>query len=387
MAVSCECAESISRRSFLKASAILTFAALPNLSFASEPGQGRLLVILLRGGMDGLFAVPPIGDPGLKGKRRHLIPDGTYKLDGLFALHPNLPTVRDLYKRGQTLIVHGTSTPYTGRSHFQGQNIMETGADQPYALPTGWLGRALDASGYKSVAMSLPVPLILRGKEPAESRFPTWISNPPASVYQKLGTLWAADADMARYGAQLVVDSASPNENGHIQMGKDAPLSALASVAAWQLGRPDGPRVAVLDHVGFDTHASQPGEHSNKLGDVDWAIAAFQSGLPADVWKNTLIVTVTEFGRTVAENGSWGTDHGWGSCAFVLGGALKKSGIVADWPGLKPDQLYQGRDLKATVDVRSLYGTILSATLGLDPDIIRRDVLAYDKTTLFDDYI
>jgi len=204
-----ECFESISRRSFLRASAILTFAALPDFAFGAEVKNGRLLVILLRGGMDGLFAMPAVGDPGLQGLRKDLMPDGLLKVDGLFALHPALQHVHELYTGGQALLVHGVSYPYTGRSHFEGQDIMESGVLQAYSSPTGWLGRALDASGYTAVAMSLPVPLILRGKTPTESRYPTWISSPPQSVYQQLGVLWANDASLAPVGAQLVATSGS----------------------------------------------------------------------------------------------------------------------------------------------------------------------------------
>ena len=198
-----ECSESLTRRSLLKASAILTFAALPQLSFAAEPSKGRLLVILLRGGMDGLFAMPPIGDPGLKGKRKHLVPDNAFKLDGTFALHPALSNLNKLFAQGQALFVHGTSNPYTGRSHFEGQDIMESGAERPYASATGWLGRALEVSGYKAVTMTLPIPLILRGKNAPDTRFPTWISSPPQTLYAKLEQLWSADGDLATYGQQI----------------------------------------------------------------------------------------------------------------------------------------------------------------------------------------
>jgi len=382
-----ECFESISRRSFLRASAILTFAALPDFAFGAEVKNGRLLVILLRGGMDGLFAMPAVGDPGLQGLRKDLMPDGLLKLDGLFALHPALQHVHELYTGGQALLVHGVSYPYTGRSHFEGQDIMESGVLQAYSSPTGWLGRALDASSYTAVAMSLPVPLILRGKTPTESRYPTWISSPPQSVYQQLGALWANDASLAPVGAQLVATSGSLQMDTSLRMGDEADLPALAQQAAMRLRQDNGPRVAVLDHVGFDTHAKQPGQHSDKLRNVDQAIRAFHQGVGEDVWKDTLVVTVTEFGRTVAENGSFGTDHGWGTCIFVLGGALKKAGIVSDWPGLKPTNLFEGRDLKATLDARALYGGIVSATLGIDPEVARRDVIQFDATNAFDGYL
>jgi uncharacterized protein (DUF1501 family) len=175
-----DCLESLSRRSFLKASAVLTFASLPDLAFGADFSDTRLLVILLRGGVDGLTAMPPIGDPGLKGKRKHLLPDGLLKLDGFFALHPALQQVYAAYQANQAVLIHGISFPYTGRSHFEGQDIMETGILDPFSSRTGWLGRALDVAGQRSIGMALPVPLILRGKVPADSQYPTWISNPPA---------------------------------------------------------------------------------------------------------------------------------------------------------------------------------------------------------------
>jgi uncharacterized protein (DUF1501 family) len=384
---SCECAESISRRSFLKTSAILTFAALPDLSFGAEVGNGRLLVILLRGGMDGLFAMPPVGDPSLKGRRLHLMPDGLLTLDGTFALHPSLTNVHEIYQKGEALLVHGVSYPYTGRSHFEGQDIMETGILPGYSSPTGWLGRALDVTGYQALAMSLPLPLILRGKAQAESRYPSWISRPPAGVYEQLGELWLADVHMASVGRQLAAGTTSPaGMEMALGIGQEADLASLAQTAGSRLRAADGPRVAVLDHVGFDTHSGQPGQHSQKLRDVDQAIGAFRLAI-GDAWKETLVVTVTEFGRTVAENGSWGTDHGWGTCVFVLGGALRKGGVVADWPGLKKKDLFEGRDLKATIDARSLYAAMVSTTLGIDPERVRRDVLDSPQDNRFEPFL
>lgn len=383
-----ECAESgLSRRSFLRATAILTFAGLPDLSFAANAGDGRLMVILLRGGMDGLFAMPPIGEPKLPSMRKDLLPSGLLKLDGFFALHPALQNVHDLFRQGQAMLVHSTSNPYVGRSHFEGQDIMESGVTHAYTSASGWLGRALGVSGYRAVAMSLPVPLILRGGGVADSRYPSWISSPPREIYDKLKPLWAADPDIAPSGAQLVSQvTQSTGMSGKVQMGDFASLGDLATDAGKRLASPDGPRVAVLDHVGFDTHAAQDGTHSDKLRDVDQAIGAFRSAI-GDAWKDTLVVTVTEFGRTAAENGSAGTDHGWATCALVLGGRLRKSGIVADWPGLKPANLYEGRDLKATIDSRSLYAAIVSTSLGIDPGLVQKSVLEYPKDDRFSSYL
>ena len=163
------CHEDMTRRAFLKATAVLSFAALPGLARAGVgPTDGRLLVILLRGGLDGLYAVPPIGDKNLGDRRRDLIDKNLLPLDSFFALNPALPELHGFYKSGQLVIVHGASIPYKQRSHFEGQNMMETGGDAPYVFKTGWLGRALDTAGLPAVAMSLPVPLILRGRNYAE---------------------------------------------------------------------------------------------------------------------------------------------------------------------------------------------------------------------------
>jgi uncharacterized protein (DUF1501 family) len=383
----CEGSISVTRRGFLRASAILTFAALPELATGQEATETRLLVILLRGGMDGLFAVPPVGDKTLWSLRKHLKPEGLGKLDGFFALHPALKNVANLYKNKQALLVHGTSNPYTGRSHFEGQDVMESGVMEPYASASGWLGRALEVSGQSAaLALSLPVPLILRGKQYSDNYFPTWISSVSRPAYRKLVPLWAEDPDLAEVSKKFTAELSFATVNTERVPGEDNSLADLARNAADRLLMKNGPRVAVLDHVGFDTHASQPGTHSDRLREVDEAIGLFQRTMGA-VWKDTLVVTVTEFGRTAAENGSWGTDHGWGTSIFVLGGKLKKGGIVADWPGLKRNSLFEGRDLKATIDARSLYGRVVSTALNIDPERVRREVIDFDPSDRFDGYL
>jgi uncharacterized protein (DUF1501 family) len=384
-----ECAESgLSRRSFLKASAILSLAGLPDLALGAEIGDRRLVLILLRGGMDGLFSMPPVGDKNLNSHRRHLVTDGLLKLDGFFTLHPALQTLHKLYQDNQALLIHGVSTPYTGRSHFEGQDIMQTGLLKPYASTSGWAGRALEVAGYGSVTMSLPVPLVLRGENFAESRYPTWMVQPPPELYNKLVPLWAADEIIAPFGNQIRDEILHPTNTMAITKTSEGEtaLSTLARDAASRLVTPDGPRVAVLDYVGFDSHSQEDSQHPLKLRGLDNAIATLQKGLK-DRWKDTLVVTVTEFGRTIAENGSWGTDHGWGSAIFVTGGLLRKSGVVADWPGLATKNLFEGRDLKATIDARSLYARIISTVFQIDPEIVRQKVIDAPKDDRFDAYI
>ena len=384
----CEGWPVLSRRSFLKASAVLTFAALPQLSFAQSPPETRLLTILLRGGLDGMHAMPPVGDKSLLSLRRNTNPDKTLKLDKFFALHSAFKTIYDMYQKGEALLVHGASIPYTGRSHFEGQNLMESGVMMPYASTTGWMGRALDVAGYDSVAMSLPLPLILRGKSKPDNYYPTWMGPVPPKVYELLLPLWADDVALSVYGKQVTSEmDGGARPAAPVFIGQTSSLADLARNAGQRLSKPDGPRMAVLDHVGFDTHANEVSDNSNRFAEVDDAIAAFRAAITDEVWKNTLIVTVTEFGRTAYENGSRGTDHGYGTAVFVMGGKLKKSGIVADWPGLKKSQLFEERDLLATIDARSLYGALMSNVLNIDPEQVRRDVLDYTPNELFSAYL
>ena len=381
------CSEDLTRRSFLKATAVLSFAALPALARAGvDPTDGRLLVILLRGGLDGLYAVPPLGDRSLRSHRRDLVDKKALHLDGFFALNPVMANLHDLYKKGQLLIVHGASIPYKRRSHFEGQNMMEGGMDAPYAATTGWLGRALDTAGLPAVTMSLPIPLILRGRDFADSSYPSFMPQPPMSIYKKLLPIWRTDKSIFEFGEPLVTEATSMTDVLRGQSA-DTPIDRLAVDAAKRMSAPDGPRIGVIDDVGYDSHSREANQVSDKLRVIDNAIGKFAAGLGPDLWAKSLVVTVTEFGRTVAENGAWGTDHGYGTCVFVAGGKLRKSGIVADWPGLRHKNLFEGRDLLATTDARAVYGRVVSAALGLDPDQVRREVMDYPKDTRLDAYL
>ena len=208
--INCEGCGVISRRTLLKATAVLSFAALPEFSLGQNVTETRLLTILLRGGLDGMFAMPPVGDKRLAGLRRKINPDQTLKLDGFFGLHPAFKTVHDMYNKGEAVLVHGASIPYTGRSHFEGQNMMETGVMIPYASKSGWMGRALDLQGYHSVAMSLPTPLILRGNQQPNGYYPSWLKPVPDRVYSELTPLWGSDANLAAFGEQILRDRIKP---------------------------------------------------------------------------------------------------------------------------------------------------------------------------------
>jgi uncharacterized protein (DUF1501 family) len=377
----------LSRRGFLKATAILSFAALPELVRAQTGGDTRLLAILLRGGLDGIHAMPPVGDKLLTSLRRNINPDHTLKLDSFFALHPAFKTVHEMYQKGEALLVHGTSIPYQRRSHFEGQDVMESGVMTPYASKSGWMGRALDLIADDSIALALQLPLILRGERRPANIYPSWLEAVPKNVYQEIPPLWMSDSALAPFGQQIDAEIKTGNIPFPRLPNEDLSLTYLAQKAARQLSRADGPRMAVLDHVGFDTHATEVDQSLQRFREVDDAIAKFRKSLSEDVWKKTLIVTVTEFGRTAQENGTLGTDHGYGTATFVLGGRLKKSGIVADWPGLKKKDLFEGRDLLATIDTRALYGALISNVLQIDPDEVRRSVIDHTPTDAFSAYL
>ena len=382
------CDEEMTRRSFLKATAVLSFAALPGFSLGAAPTDGRLLVILLRGGMDGLYTVPPIGDKNLRDHRKDLIDQGLLPLDGFFALNPAMPGLHKFYQKGEALFVHGTSIPYKLRSHFEGQNLMESGGDAPYALKTGWLGRALDVAQLPSVTMSLPVPLILRGRGYAISSYPSGTPRPGKELYDKLLPIWTLDPAIGPFGRSLLAEVSDPLPASMAYDNPDGPdIDQLAREAGKRMVASDGPRVAVIDDVGYDTHSKEVEGASQKLSKIDAAITSFAAAVGPEVWKKSLVLTITEFGRTVAENGSWGTDHGYGTCVIAAGGLLKKSGVVADWPGLKQSNLFEGRDLLATIDARSLYAKAITSVLGIDPDLVQSQVIAGPKTGAFDAYL
>lgn len=376
------------RRSFLQASGgALAFSGWPAVAAASAgPADApRLLVVLLRGGMDSLTAVPPVGDPLLPQLRPSIDIRQPLALDGSFGLHPRLRALHGLWQQGQLAVVHGTSFNYTGRSHFEGQDVMQSGVMKPYASPTGWLGRALQAARLPGgVAVSIPMPLLLRGDPQATTEFPNWMDPARPDIARQLTPLWAGEALLADIGPALGGSGGIRGMAGAMApvatMALRRPPAELARLAAERLQAPAGPRVALIDiPAGFDTHGVQgadTGVHADKLGDLDEIVASFRQAM-GEAWRHALVVTVTEFGRTVAENGTNGTDHGWGSCCFLTGGLVTRSQVHADWRGLAKAQLFEGRDLPATIDAAAVYARVLERVLGLAPAAIQNGILAH----------
>ena len=360
------------RRNFLKGTlGTLYMMATPNMAFPdTKITEKRLLIVLLRGGMDGLASIPPIGDKNLSKIRKDVLVNGAADLDGFFGINPSLKFLGSEYHQGRAAFVHATSFPYTGRSHFDGQNIMETGGEQAYALTSGWVGRAMNAAGYSSLSVSLPIPIILRGNELNSNYFPTNFRKVNPAVYNDVQQMWKEDPQLGG-----LIEPMMAREIDLFGAGRGK-TRELVSFAAKEMHKPNGPRVGLLEFEGFDTHALQgneQGHHAEILAELDGVLEAFKRQM-GDLYENTVIVTVTEFGRTASENGTQGTDHGYGSAIFLAGGLVKGKQVVSDWPGLSTKNLYEGRDLLMTIDARDVYAEVIKTVFDLNDEDISRDV-------------
>ena len=375
------------REALLGAGALFAWSQMPRLARA-EGRDPRMLVIVLRGALDGLGAVAPVGDPdwiGLRGDRA-LVLDGktpALPLDSFFALNPAMPSLYRLYKAQQATIVHATATPYRERSHFDGQDVLESGIARPGAVATGWLNRALvglasegqvDLRGSRALSVGAVTPLVVRGNAPVMSWVPQELL--PASddtqarlldLYQHTDPRLAVALEARIRLAALAsggVDGAKPDGASLPPPGiarVRAYFAEAAGAAARLLAKPDGPRVGAVGFVGWDTHINEgaaSGQLANLLGALDGALAAIETNM-GEAWRETVVAVVTEFGRTAHINGTDGTDHGTGTVAFLAGGALRGGRVIADWPGLKTAQLYEARDLKPTTDLRAVLKGLL----------------------------
>ncbi|MBS0472751.1 MAG: DUF1501 domain-containing protein [Proteobacteria bacterium] len=366
----------LTRRLMLHATGCgLVAAGLPSAVFAAAETDKRLVVIILRGAMDGLSAAPAYGDPDFERARNGLaLPPpgqagGVLKLDAMFGLHPNLVGLKSLYDAGEMTVVHACATPYRDRSHFDGQNLLENGSENPNGLETGWLNRALaqiPGTGKPlGVALDSHMPLVLRGPAPVTSWAPSLLPSPDYDTVQRVAMLYGeTDPVLARDFA--LAQGANSVAAGTGAAGYQA-FVQLMTAAARFLSTPDGERIAMVDIGGWDTHVNQAGAFSplsTNLRTLDHGIAALRQGL-GPIWRDTVVIAVSEFGRTVAMNGTQGTDHGTGSAVFLAGGAIRGGQVVADWPGLKPANLYQNRDLRPTTDFRSIATGVLRDHMGL----------------------
>ena len=345
----------ISRRDFLKGSATTLFLAgfnLPALALTSK--KKNLVVIMLRGGMDGLCAVPIIGDKNFEKKRKSILIENTIKLNSDFALHPKLKGFNDCWNENTGTIVHATSIPYTQRSHFEGQNLMESGGRTPYKEKTGWVGRAMKLANLEGdgLALSLPMPLLLRGVPKNNNYFPGRGKLPREDTLELLRSVYAESSEDELLEMMYYIKKRKDEEmmGGYSSHGSRKNKN-LAKKAAVYLRKASGPRVAVFEVNGFDTHAAQggvDGTHTECLVEMDDIIKNLKANLK-EAYQDTIILTVTEFGRTIKQNGGNGTEHGYGTAIFMAGGLLKKSQVYTDWPGLKKKELFDGRDLNLSL--------------------------------------
>ncbi len=361
------------RRDLLRTS-LATLALSPWTSAMADPSRDpRLIVLILRGGMDGLGAVPAHGDPhyqrarGAIAQARPGQEEGALDLDGTFGLHPALQPIMPLWQAGQLAVVHAVSSPYRARSHFDAQDVLENGTATPFGSDSGWLNRALigqSSSAQPALAVGRNLPKLLRGPAPTTSTDPTRKRREDQDFLSRLSDLYAGDPELdaaleagVSSNAMLAQRMTEASSMGQGRRGGD-PAKVAQSVGGL-LSQPGGARVAVLEMSGWDTHANQVGTLRRQLGLLGGSIDAFHGALGA-AWRDTILVTVTEFGRTVRANGTGGTDHGTGGVCLLAGGAVQGGRVVGDWPGLAERDLLEGRDLNPTTDLRSVLKGVLS---------------------------
>jgi len=365
--------QSMKRRAFLQGlGAGVGFATLGVPVFARAGGSPKkLIVVILRGAMDGLHAVVPVGDPHYEQQRPQLalthsdVKDALLPLDGMFALHPAGKELHSLYAQGEALLFHAVGQSYRDRSHFDSQVVLEEGSSRPHALKSGWLNRVLQVTDGEGLSVSSESLLILQG----EGRAFNWQPEPKFAAKQSFQSrvlemlegdpaMATALAEGLRVRKMAQVNSMSPKGNALQQTLKGMAKLLLA---------PEGPAVAALDLGGWDTHSRQgreSGRFARVFSELSRGVATLRTEL-GSLWRDTVVVCVTEFGRTVRPNGSGGTDHGTAAAAFLFGGGIRGGRVVADWPGLADRDLYEGRDLRPTLDVVAVLKGVLHEHLRL----------------------
>jgi len=361
----------LTRRSFIGATGAAAGVAtlgIPGIAFARANTDRRFVFIIQRGAADGLQIVAPTGDPayaGLRGDFAQDLEQGA-KLGSFFTLHPALAETAKLYAGKQALVVHAVASPYRDRSHFDGQNVLETGGSAAYRLRDGWMNRLLGllpADEAKALALSTTVPMALRGSHEVTSYAQSQLPSATDDLMARVSALYASDQQL--HGLWSAAMDTRMKAGDPMQAGGGQSGAAIGALAAKMLSG-DGARMAMIETNGWDTHSGQRGRLDVQLRNLDQLLAALKFGLGAD-WGNTLVAVATEFGRTARPNGTGGTDHGQASAAMLLGGAVRGGAVIADWPGLSNGALYEGRDLKPTTDLDALIAGALAQHYSLEP--------------------
>lgn len=366
----------MNRRRFVRTMCLggLATFGCPTVNFAQVRHKGRFVFVLLRGGFDGLAAVVPYGDrdyaslrPGFSFAESDLVP-----LNDLFGLAPGLSSLREFWDRGELVAVHAMAIPYRTRSHFDGQAILETGLDKPIGSSDGWLNRLLQGmSGERSgIAIASGMPRSMSGAFTVQTWSPTQLGAVEDEYLQRLASLYRSDRVLqGRFEAavqQQDVVGEEPMARGSARRGGIAPLmQATARI----LRTETGPNIAAVEFSGWDTHANQGlagGALDRLLGQLADGLVTFRAEM-GESWKDTTVVVMTEFGRTARPNGTRGTDHGTAGAGFILGPHVAKATVLADWPGLSGPALFEGRDLKPTLDTRAVLKGAIAGTFDLTP--------------------
>jgi uncharacterized protein (DUF1501 family) len=387
----------ISRRKLLKGAGCLAAATMfsgINVAFADAPVDERFVFVILRGAMDGLNVIPPYGDRAYQSARNGIaLGSADYTpLDNFFGAHNNLSSFAAMYRAGEAAPIQAVATPYRERSHFDAQNVLESGGMQPYEINNGWLNRALALYGSKGsdlgLAVGQTIPLTLQGKIAVSTWAPSAQGLPDDTLMLALDRMYQHDALLHTALSQAIdvhsiADGDLGGKEGMKKMGggaknlqnKDA-MAQTASAVGKILSDPRGPRIATIEIGGWDTHAQQgtdKGPLANNLAALDAGFGALKESL-GEHWKKTVVLAATEFGRTVAQNGTAGTDHGTASCAFLLGGAVNGGRVITQWPGLGGNNLYQNRDLAPTTDLRQVAKAVLTQHLHLNNIEVEKNV-------------
>lgn len=378
------------RRDLLKWTLAGSALAASRLSFANADTDKRLVFILLRGGLDGLHAMPPYADRDYKRLRPNLAVTApgqgaeTLDLDGYFGLHGGLASLSPLYREGELLLIPAAATRYRDRSHFDGQNMLENGTNAPFGASDGWMNRAiagLNGDGTRqALSIGPAIPLIMQG----EHRVQTWSSTALPGVdedfLKRLAHVYDSDPQFA-----AALASAQDSPQPRITMAtrrnplKGPDFEVATKAAADLLSRPAGPRMAMLEMQGWDTHFDQERRLRNAFQELAAGITALKAGL-AGVWDKTTVIVVSEFGRTAAQNSSRGTDHGTGGIAMLAGGAVRGGRIHGDWPGLSQRSLFEGRDVQAVNDYEAIFKALLISHLGQDQGFVEDVVFPESRT-------
>ena len=362
------------RRSFMRQmclGGIATFA-LPGVTFAQVKHDGRFVFVLLRGGFDGLAAVVPFGDDAYARLRSGFAFEESelFALNELFGLAPGLSPLRDLWQANELVTLHAMAIPYRTRSHFDGQAILETGIDRPIGSSDGWLNRLLQVmSGKRSgIAIAAGMPRSLTGSYEVQTWSPTQLGVVDDAYLQRLGALYRTDKALhGRFEAAVQQQDTvgeEPMARGNARRGG---VASIMQAAARILRQDEGPNIAAMEFSGWDTHANQGlagGALDRLLGQLAEGLMTFRTDM-GPAWSNTTVVVMTEFGRTARANGTRGTDHGTAGAGFLIGPKVKKSAAFADWPGLDDRSLFEGRDLKPTLDVRAVLKAAIAGTFDL----------------------